>query len=66
MLVGTLKSLKKNDIVRFKYGRIVNSSEISNGNEIDDIWNQSDDGTGPKKTNAKNLTKLFPMMMREG
>ena len=38
------------DNVRFEYGEIVNSSEISNDDEIDDVWNQWDDGTGPKKT----------------
>ena len=36
------------DHFRFKYGKILISSEISNSDEIDDVWNQSDDGTCPK------------------
>ena len=28
------------DNVRFEYGEIVNSSEISNDDEIDDVWNK--------------------------
>ena len=36
------------DVVRFEYGEIVDSYEISNGiDKTDDVWNQSDDETGP-------------------
>ena len=30
------------DHVRFEYGEIINSSDIWNGDEIDDVLNQSD------------------------
>ena len=34
------------DVVWFEYGEIVNYSEISNGiDEMDDVWNQSNDKT---------------------
>ena len=42
-LVGkNIKILSKKELyhVQFKYGEIVNSSEISNGDEIDDLCNQ--------------------------
>ena len=35
---------------RFEYGKIVNSSDILNGDEIDDVWNKSYDGTDSQKT----------------
>ena len=39
---------------------------ISNGiYEIDDVWNRSDNETGPDK-NAQNLTEVFSLMMIEG
>ena len=38
------------DNVRFEYGEILNSSEILNGDEIDDLWNQSYDEKGTQKT----------------
>ena len=41
----------------FEYGEIVNSSEISNCDEIDDVWNQSDYGT-EKKRRKYNITLL--------
>ena len=44
----TVLSKTELDNVRFKYGEIVSSSEISNGEEIDNVLNQSDDETGPK------------------
>ena len=53
------------DTVRLEYGEIVNSYEISNHDEIDDVWDQSDDGIGPKK-NSENLTKLCSLTKREG
>ena len=43
----TVLSKSELDHVRFEYGKIVNSSDISNGDEIDDVWNKSDDGTVP-------------------
>ena len=52
-LVGrniTVPSKSELDNVQFEYGEIVNYSEISNGDEIDDVWNKSDYGTGPQKT----------------
>ena len=37
----TFLSKKELDVIRLKYGEIVNSSEISNGiDEIYDVWNQ--------------------------
>ena len=51
MLVGTLQYFQSElDHVQFEYGKIVNSSDISNGDEIDDVWNKSDDGTVPQET----------------
>ena len=50
LLIGILLSFQKKYFifVRFEYGEIVNSSEISNGiDEIDDVWNQSDNETVP-------------------
>ena len=50
-LVGRkITVISKSDLyhVRFEYGEIVNSSEISNDDEINYVWNQWDDGTGPK------------------
>ena len=36
------------DVVRLEYGEIVNYCEISHGiDEIDDVWNQSDNETVP-------------------
>ena len=46
------------DNVRFEYSKIVNSSEISNGYEMDNVWNKSDDGTGPKKKSQKIYQKF--------
>ena len=44
----TVLSKTELDVIRFEYGEIVNSSEISNGiYEIDDVWNQSDNETVP-------------------
>ena len=53
ILVGrNIKVLSKTELnhVQLKYEEIVNSSEISNSDEIYDVWNQLYDGTGPKKT----------------
>ena len=44
----TALSKKELDNFLFEYGANINSSEISNGDEIDDVWNHSDDGTCPK------------------
>ena len=62
---GNIKGISKteSDNVQLEYDEIVNSSEISNSDEIDNVWNQSDDGIGPKK-NAENLTKLLSLMIR--
>ena len=47
------------DVIRFKYGEIVNSSDISNGiNEIDDVWNQSDNETVLDKKRIKSNRSL--------
>ena len=64
LLVGTLQSFQKTELdhFRFEYGVILNSSEISNGDEIDDIWNQSDDETGPGKMQKSN--RIFSLLMR--
>ena len=59
-------SKKELDISLLEYGEIVNSSEISNGiDEIDNVWNQSDNEKVPDK-NAQNLTKVFSLMIIEG
>ena len=50
----TVLSKTELDNVRLKYGKIVNSSETLNGDEIDDVWNQSDDETGPKTKRRKS------------
>ena len=68
LLVGrniTVLSKTELDHVRFEYGDNVIFSEISNGDEIYDVWNQLDDETGPKK-NAENLPELVSLIMREG
>ena len=42
LLVGTLKFFQKTELNNFlfKYDEIVNFSDISNGDKIDDVWNQ--------------------------
>ena len=47
-----IKVLSKTELynVRLEYGEILNYSWISNRDEIYDVWNQSDDGIGPKQT----------------
>ena len=68
IIVGrNIKFLSKRELdnVRLEYGEIVNSSEISNRDEIGDVWNKSDDGKGPKQ-NAENMTKFCSLVMREG
>ena len=42
------------DNVRFESGEIVNSSKTLNGDEIDDVWNQSYDEKGPKTKRIKS------------
>ena len=52
-------SKTKLDNVRLEYGEIVNSSEISNRYEIDNVWNQSDDGISPKTKRRKSNKNLL-------
>ena len=62
----TVLSQTEWDVVRFEYVEIVNSSRILNGiYEIDDVWNQPDDETGPDK-NAENFIEFLSLMMMEG
>ena len=53
-----VKVLSKTELdnVRLEYGEIVNSSEISTGDEINDVWNQSYDETGLKKRRKSNIS----------
>ena len=50
----TVPSKTELDNDRFEYDEIVNVSEISNGDEIYDVWNQLDDGIGKKKRRRKS------------
>ena len=49
---GNIKGISKteSDNVQLEYDEIVNSSEIYNCDDIDDVWNQSDTGIGQKQT----------------
>ena len=50
LLVWTLKPFK-NHHLQTEYGRIINASEISNGDDaIADVWNEYDTATVPNKT----------------
>ena len=60
-LVGrNITFLSKTDLdnVWFEYVEIVNSSGISNCDEIDDALKQLDDGTGPKKGRKYNKSLI--------
>ena len=56
IIVGrNIKVLSKTELdnVRLEYDEISNSSEISNRDEIYNVWNQSDDGIGPGEKTQK-------------